>query len=129
MLLVQLVPDIQLRFENQKVDFASLLSVMRFESFLGVITSLFLLIAVAWMALGRVPWITKLFRGHAYLADHEASMIRHLVTSRVYIGLLVGLLVNIAVVIYSGRRYMVGWRSWMDGDLGCLIGWRAFCPA
>eukprot|EP00900_Chrysochromulina_parva_P007946 jgi/Chrpa1/17152/Chrysochromulina_OHIO_Genome00019110-RA len=62
----KLVPDIQQRFRNQKVDFVSLLSVMRFESFLGVITSLFLLIAVAWMALGRVPWITKLFRGHAY---------------------------------------------------------------
>ena len=80
----------------------SFLSVMRFESFLGVITSLFLWIAVAWMALGRVPWITKLFRGHAYLTDHEASMIRHLLTSRVYIGLFVGLLVNIAVVIYYG---------------------------
>ena len=107
------------------------LSVLRFESFLGVITSLFLLISVAWMALGRVPWIasTKLFRGHADLTDERASTIRHLLTSRVYIGLLVGLLVNIAVVIYSGRRYMVGWRSWMDGDLGCLIGWRAFCPA
>ena len=80
------------------------LSVMRFESFLGVITSLFLLIAVAWMALGRVPWTAsmKLFRGHADLTDERASTIRHLLTSRVYIGLLVGLLVNIAVVIYYG---------------------------
>ena len=98
----------------------SLLSVMRFESFLGVITSLFMWIAVAWMALGRVPWITKLFRGHAYLADHEASMIRHLLTSRVYIGLLVGLLVNIAVVIYFG--------STLHGWLAILDGWRSWLP-
>jgi len=123
----KLVPDIQLRFENQKVDFVSLLSVMRFESFLGAITSLFLLIAVAWMALGRVPWITKLFRGHAYLTDHEASMIRHLVTSRVYIGLFVGLLVNIAVVIYFGSTLhgwlaiMDGWRSWLPDWLASIL--------
>jgi hypothetical protein len=89
---------------NSTIIYESLFLVMRFESFLGVITSLFLLIAVAWMALGRVPWIAsmKLFRGHADLADERASTIRHLLTSRVYIGLLAGLLVNIAVVIYYG---------------------------
>ena len=99
------------------------LSVLRFESFLGVITSLFLLISVAWMALGRVPWIasTKLFRGHADLTDERASTIRHLLTSRVYIGLLVGLLVNIAVVIYFG--------SWLHGWLASLEdGWRSWLP-
>ena len=90
---------------------------MRFESFLGVITSLFLLIAVAWMALGRVPWIAsmKLFRGHADLTDERASTIRHLLTSRVYIGLLVGLLVNIAVVIYYGSLFH-HWLTIMDAS-------------
>ena len=98
------------------------LSVLRFESFLGVITSLFLLISVAWMALGRVPWIasTKLFRGHADLTDERASTIRHLLTSRVYIGLLVGLLVDIAVVIYFGS-YLHGWLASLDG-------WRSWLP-
>jgi hypothetical protein len=98
------------------------LSVLRFESFLGVITSLFLLISVAWMALGRVPWIasTKLFRGHADLTDERASTIRHLLTSRIYIGLLVGLLVDIAVVIYFGS-YLHGWLASLDG-------WRSWLP-
>jgi uncharacterized membrane protein len=98
------------------------LSALRFESFLGVITSLFLLISVAWMALGRVPWIasTKLFRGHADLTDERASTIRHLLTSRVYIGLLVGLLVDIAVVIYFGS-YLHGWLASLDG-------WRSWLP-
>ena len=99
--VMSLFPAVTSLFRST-VRAVSPLSVMRFESFLGVITSLFLLIAVAWMALGRVPWIMKLFRGQAYLTDERASMIRHLLTSRVYIGLLVGLLVNIAVIIYFG---------------------------
>ena len=77
-----------------------LLTLMRFESFLGVVTSLFLLIAVAWMVLGRVP--KKHCRGHADLTDERASTIRHLLTSRVYVSLLIGLLFNIGVVIYYG---------------------------
>ena len=78
------------------------ITVMRFESSLGVITSLFLLIAVAWMVLGRVARMAsmKLFRGHACLTDERASTIRHLLTSRVYVSLLIGLLLNIVVVIY-----------------------------
>ena len=113
--------------EGRSIRALSFLSVMRFESFLGVITSLFLLIAVAWMALGRVPWIMKLFCGHADLTDERASTIRHLLTSRVYIGLFVGLLVNIAVVIYYGSWlhtwliFLDGWRSWLSGWLASIL--------
>ena len=119
--VMSLFPAVTSLFRST-VRAVSPLSVMRFESFLGVITSLFLLIAVAWMALGRVPWIAsvKLFRGHADLTDERASTIRHLLTSRVYIGLLVGLLVDIAVVIYFGS-YLHGWLASLDG-------WRSWLP-
>ena len=126
--VMSLFPAVTSLFRST-VRAVSPLSVMRFESFLGVITSLFLLIAVAWMALGRVPWTAsmKLFRGHADLTDERASTIRHLLTSRVYIGLLVGLLVNIAIVIYFGSLLhgwlasMDGWRSWLPGRLESIL--------
>ena len=98
------VPYIDQIFGQAGFDYKSLLSLMRYRSVMGVITSLFLLIAFGWMVLGRVPRTAsmELFRGHAILTDETASTVRHLLTSRVYAGLIAGVLFNTGLVIYYG---------------------------
>ena len=84
----------------------AILTLLRLESLLSVVTSLFLLSGVACMAFQRVPWLIErlpLVGGiGSSLSDETASTLRHILTSRVYATLIIGLLFNVAVAVYYG---------------------------
>ena len=83
-----------------------LLTLLRYESLLSVVTSLFLLCGVACMAFQRVPWLVErlpLVGGlSGSLSDETASTLRHIFTSRVHASLIIGLFFNVAVTVYYG---------------------------
>ena len=79
------------------------MDLVRFLAGLGFATCLLLFCATLWAALLRIPAVASLpaVEGHGGLSDETASSIRHLMTSRVYISLLMGLLLNVAAVVHA----------------------------